>query len=276
MRPLRPRSGRERPAESARKAQLVRAPAIRAPTIPGASPYASGFHVCMGANPIFVPYPTTSSTKAACSQGFENPGALRTRSSNSSEGSPPAWTAAYPRKNEPRRASAIPTEPTIRYFHVASRDASISIEIEQRTAGQRGGLQGDPHEAEMVGPHDEGHHSQEEHQTRAEDAVWPLGPLRADSRHHRPRPRQRACSRGAAPAARADRASATAPRSAGGTPRQRRSSRPDGPPPRRAARAAGFAPSAMRTQSGRRPRGREYRAARESWLSPSGWRAVRC
>ena len=55
--------------------------------------------------------------------------------------------------------------------------SSISIEVEQRAAGQSGRLEGDPHEAEMVGPHDEGHHSQEEHQTRAEDAVWPLGPL---------------------------------------------------------------------------------------------------
>ena len=37
------------------KATVVTPPASIAPTMPGASPYASGFQVCIGASPILVP-----------------------------------------------------------------------------------------------------------------------------------------------------------------------------------------------------------------------------
>ncbi len=40
---------------SPRNAALVSAPAMSAPTTLGASPYVSGFQVCIGASPIFVP-----------------------------------------------------------------------------------------------------------------------------------------------------------------------------------------------------------------------------
>ena len=51
------------------KATVVTPPARIAPTMPGASPYASGFHVCIGARPIFVPYPTSNNTHAVSTQG---------------------------------------------------------------------------------------------------------------------------------------------------------------------------------------------------------------
>jgi hypothetical protein len=73
----------------ARKAQLVTPPAKSAPTTPGASPYASGFQVCMGANPILVPNPTTKVAKATWSQGLERLPAERVRSSTRRETPPP-------------------------------------------------------------------------------------------------------------------------------------------------------------------------------------------
>src|SRR6266545_3883445 len=48
-----------------RKAQLVSAPDIRPLTRLGASPYVSGFQVCIGASPIFVPKPTRRNRTAA-------------------------------------------------------------------------------------------------------------------------------------------------------------------------------------------------------------------
>jgi hypothetical protein len=106
-----------------RKAQFSSAPDISAETTDGDSLWASGSHVCSGARPIFVPYPTSRKMRAARSQiGFSR-GPEATRSPSTSGICP--WRgpeAATARKNVPSSASAIPTEQISRYFQVASRE----------------------------------------------------------------------------------------------------------------------------------------------------------
>jgi len=64
---------------SARNAPLVTPPAKIVPVIPGASPYASGFQACIGASPIFVPYPTINKIQEARSHVFDKNGAFSNR-----------------------------------------------------------------------------------------------------------------------------------------------------------------------------------------------------
>jgi hypothetical protein len=47
------------------------------------------------------------------------------RSSKSNVDSPPPCEAAYARKNDPKSASAIPTEHIIKYFQVASKERAL-------------------------------------------------------------------------------------------------------------------------------------------------------
>jgi hypothetical protein len=82
--------------------------------------------VCIGASPIFVPYPTTRRTKPARSQGLDRPLPCSSRAPNRRLSSPEApWSAAYATKSEPRSASAIPTDPIMRYFHAASSERAL-------------------------------------------------------------------------------------------------------------------------------------------------------
>jgi hypothetical protein len=57
--------------------------------------------------------------------GRESCGASRTMSPRSNDGSSPARSAEYPRNSEPRSASAMPTEPMSKYFHVASSERGL-------------------------------------------------------------------------------------------------------------------------------------------------------
>ncbi len=66
-----------------------------------------------------------SSTNAARSQGGDRCGASLTSWSKSNVDSSPALSDAYARKNEPSRASAMPTDPISRYFQVASSERAL-------------------------------------------------------------------------------------------------------------------------------------------------------
>ena len=68
-----------------------RTPDIIAEIGDGASAWASGSHVCMGASPAFVPYPTTMNPNARCkSSGCSDGAALRSRVQFRDPGTAPA------------------------------------------------------------------------------------------------------------------------------------------------------------------------------------------
>src|SRR5262249_29555083 len=94
-----------------------------AETTDGDSLCASGSHVCKGASPILVPYPTRKKRNAASTQGTWSRAADRTRSATvKAVGALPPWEAATASRKLPSKAKAIPTEQISRYFQVASSE----------------------------------------------------------------------------------------------------------------------------------------------------------
>ena len=89
----------------------------------GASLWASGSQVCMGARPIFVPYPTIIKTKPP----FSHVGSRRVATAVSAEKETGASTLPTSIeiviRTDPKSAMAIPTEQISTYFQVASREA---------------------------------------------------------------------------------------------------------------------------------------------------------
>ena len=99
-----------------RKAQFSRTPDSIADAGAGAWLCASGSHVCIGASPIFVPYPTRKNRNASRRKRGSSRFAAAGIAVYVSGTSP----AARERKMIPRNAKAIPTEQMSRYFQAAS------------------------------------------------------------------------------------------------------------------------------------------------------------
>ena len=100
--------------------------AIRAPAGDGASRYASGFHVCIGANPALVPYPINANTTPirsvnGCSVSARSMNRVQCRPDNPSPSCPCADAKI---RTVPSRANPRPRLPNIRNFHAASSDVS--------------------------------------------------------------------------------------------------------------------------------------------------------
>src|SRR5260370_18141314 len=87
-------------------------PDIRAEIGEGASEWASGSHVCIGASPAFVPYPMRRNANASCSSCGCSDGAVARRTVQFSDpGTSPAVAAKSKyAKTVPVNAKAMPTE----------------------------------------------------------------------------------------------------------------------------------------------------------------------
>ena len=107
-----------------RKAQLSSTPDKRADAGLGASLWASGSQVCMGASPILVPYPTRMKTNPALSHMGSRVLAAPARAEKESGVPVFAWPMEKATRTDPKRAMAIPTEQMRTYFQVASREAA--------------------------------------------------------------------------------------------------------------------------------------------------------
>ena len=104
-----------------RKAQLSRAPESRAEAGLGASLWASGSQVCMGASPILVPKPMSTKRKPVFSQSGSSRSATLFSEVKVRGISRPARSSERVMKKKPSRARAMPTEQMSTYFQVASR-----------------------------------------------------------------------------------------------------------------------------------------------------------
>src|ERR1022692_2067740 len=107
-------------------AQFSRTPERSALTGVGASPWASGSHVCMGARPAFVPRPTMTKTKATLTTPELRRPELATilvQSIPGDEGT--AEVLAYENRTIPKSARDSPTVAIIRYFQAASIAPSV-------------------------------------------------------------------------------------------------------------------------------------------------------
>src|SRR6266851_5744745 len=104
-------------------------PDIRAEIGDGASAWASGSHVCIGARPAFVPYPMRRNANASCSSCGCSDGAVARRTVQFSDPgtSPAVATKSKYANTVPANAKAMPTEQINRYFQDASTEAFVRV-----------------------------------------------------------------------------------------------------------------------------------------------------
>src|SRR6266849_2972221 len=104
-------------------------PDIMAERGDGASECASGSHVCIGARPALVPYPTTRNANARCnSSGCSDGAAFRSTVQLSDPGTSPAVDTKSKYANTvPVNAKAMPTEQIRMYFQDASTEAFVRV-----------------------------------------------------------------------------------------------------------------------------------------------------
>src|SRR5216684_6599471 len=105
------------------------APDIKAEIGEGASEWASGSQVCIGASPAFVPYPMRRNANASCSSCGCSDGAVARRTVQFSDPgtSPAVATKSKYASTVPANAKAMPTEQIKRYFQDASTDALVRV-----------------------------------------------------------------------------------------------------------------------------------------------------
>ena len=86
--------------------------------------------------------------------------------------------AATARKKFPSKARAIPTEQIMMLLPGGFKRAAMPVEINQRGAGQRSGLDSHPKQPEVLAYSHDRHHSQEKQETAGEGALSGIGEKR--------------------------------------------------------------------------------------------------